>query len=345
MENRLTMTENTLSQILIVDDNPDDLNLLAMHLRRANYIVIESETGENCLTLLSQLKPDLVLLDVRMAGIDGFETCRRIKAIPSMKEIPVIFLTSLEDPADKVEGFQVGGVDYIVKPPQPQELFARIENHLALQRSKIEVVELNAQLEELMQKRLVELHNESLWRRQYEQEVAKLLETVRYQGQQLGLLMQFCLGSDSKEADVGKVLLELPKTYLNLLREHLTLAHNHAAVTQDKTAGMLVTEHLSAAMDLLSTLKDQLQQVATQKGRSIETTAQSLGSIAKLSAREQEILRMVANGRSNAEIAQMLSLAEPTVRVYRSRIMGKLQLDDATALIKFAIRHNLTTVN
>lgn len=339
-------TENMLSQILIVEDNPDDLNLLSMHLRRANYIVIESETGENCLTLLAQLKPDLILLDIIMPGIDGFETCRRIKAIPSMAEIPIIFLTSLEQATDKVKGFQVGGVDYIVKPPQPQELYARIENHLALQRSKGEVVELNAQLEEIVQKRLVELHNESLWRRQYEQEVGKLLETVRHQGQQLSKLMQYCLDcSPNSSLDLGSVLLELPETYLNLLKEHLALAHNHAEATQDKTASMLVTEHLSAAMELLSSLRDQMRRVSLQHQQEFTGSSQSLNSLSKLSAREQEILRMVADGRSNSEIAQLLSLAEPTVRVYRSRIMGKLQLDDATALIKFAIKHNLTTVN
>lgn len=341
------MTEATLSQILLVDDNHDDLNLLAMHLRRANYIVLEADTGENCLTLLSQLKPDLILLDVMMPGMDGYETCRRIKAIPSMAEIPVIFLTSLEQGEDKVQGFQVGGVDYIVKPPQMPELFARVENHLALRRNKAEVTELNAQLEELMQKRLVELHNESLWRRQYEQEVAKLLETVRHQGQQLGTLMQYCIGSvDGEAPNLGDALIELPQSYLNLLREHLTLAHNHAGAIRDKTAGLLVTEHLAAATELLDMLKEQMQQaVAKQRRKTDGQSPQTLGSLSKLSAREREILRMVADGQSNAEIAQMLSLAEPTVRVYRSRIMGKLQLDDATALIKFAIRHNLTTVN
>lgn len=337
---------NPLSQILIVDDNPDDLNLLAMQLRRANYIVLEAETGENCLTLLNQIRPDLILLDVVMPGINGFETCRRIKAIPNLVEIPIIFLTSLDDVKEKVNGFKVGGVDFLVKPSQKEELIARIENHLALKRSRQEIAELNQQLEEHMQKRLVELHNESLWRRQYEQEVAKLLETVRHQGQQLGTLMQYCIdGSGVERIDMAKTLMDLPRTYLNLLREHISLAHVHAEASQDKTASLLVTEHLSASVELLNTLDDQLERSAEKQFQEMEVVPKVPNALAKLSAREQEILRLIADGSSNSEIAQMLSLAEPTVRVYRSRIMGKLQLDDATSLIKFAIKHNLTTIH
>jgi DNA-binding NarL/FixJ family response regulator len=337
---------NPLSQILIVDDNPDDLNLLAMQLRRNNYIVLEAETGENCLTLLNQLKPDLILLDVIMPGLNGFETCRRIKSIPSLADIPVIFLTSLGEVEDKVTGFQVGGVDFLVKPPQKLELFARIENQLVLKRSKMEVTELNQQLEEHMQKRMLELHNESLWRRQYEQEVAKLLETVRHQGQQLGTLLQYCIdGAGAEKFDVAKVLIGLPRAYFNLLREHVSLAHAHAEAGHDKTASLLVTEHLSASVELLSSLEEQLERAAEKQFRDLDETPKTQSAIAKLSAREQEILRLIADGSSNSEIAQLLSLAEPTVRVYRSRIMGKLQLDDATSLIKFAIKHNLTTVN
>lgn len=336
----------SLSQILIVDDNPDDLNLLAMQLRRANYIVLEAETGENCLTLLNQIQPDLILLDVMMPGIDGFETCRRIKMVPNLVDIPVIFLTSLTDVEDKVAGFKAGGVDYLIKPPKKEELIARIENHLALKRSRQEISELNQQLEEHMQKRLLELHNESLWRRQYEQEVTKLLETVRHQGQQLGTLMQYCIdGPGAEHFHLSTVLTGLPKAYLNLLREHISLAHVHAEASQDKTAGLLVTEHLSAGAELLSSLEEQLERSVEKQLNDLEPAPQSPNALAKLSAREQEILRLIADGSSNSEIAQLLSLAEPTVRVYRSRIMGKLQLDDATSLIKFAIKHNLTTVH
>ncbi|MCB0110889.1 MAG: response regulator, partial [Caldilineaceae bacterium] len=319
---------NTLSQILIVDDNPDDLNLLAMQLRRANYIVLEAETGENCLTLLNQIKPDLILLDVIMPGISGFETCRRIKSIPNLVDIPVIFLTSLGDVEDKVKGFKVGGVDFLVKPSQKEELIARIENHLNLKRSKLEIAELNQQLEEHMQKRLVELHSESLWRRQYEQEVAKLLETVRHQGQQLGTLMQYCIdGQGAERFDMAKALMGLPRAYLNLLREHISLAHVHAEASQDKTASLLVTEHLSASVELLNSLEEHLERSAAKQLEEIDVPPKTPNALAKLSAREQEILRLIADGSSNSEIAQLLSLAEPTVRVYRSRIMGKLQLD------------------
>ena len=340
------MKSGNLPQILIVDDNPDDLNLLAMLLRRANYIVLEAETGENCLKLLSQITPDLIMLDVVMPGMDGFETCRQLKTIPQVAEVPVIFLTSLDQPEEKVRGFGVGGADFVVKPLERQELFARIENQLALQRSKAEVVELNTQLEELMQKRMAELHTESLWRRQYEEEVTKLLETVRYQGEQLSMLMQsYMKHSQGDQSNVVNALSELPQAYFNLLREHLNCAQFHAEAMQDKTTGTLITEHLSAGAELLNSIDTQLRKVAINYNGTVNGAGGHHDVLEKLSTREQEILRLIADGSSNSEIAEMLSLAEPTVRVYRSRIMGKLQLSDVTSLIKFAIKHNLTALN
>ena len=340
------MTYSALPQILVVDDNAEDLHLLALRLRRANYIVVEAETGEGAIALTLQTQPDLILMDVLMPGLDGFETCRRIKAIPQAAEIPIIFLTSLMQTADKVRGFEVGGADFIVKPPQFPEVLARIENHLALRRSRLELQELNQQLEEIMQKRTVELHNESLWRRQYEQEVGKLLELVHHQGKQLGVLMQFCMDRRlDTQTDFSQTLTDLSRNYFNLIRTHLRFIEMHMGSLNNNSVANLVEEHLSAATQLLDGMDKQIQQATLPVTQPSNDKSDGQGALAKLSAREYEILRLVANGRANADIAEMLCLAEPTVRVYRSRIMGKLQLDDAAALIKFAIKHKLTTIN
>lgn len=341
------MTYSALPQILIVDDNAEDLHLLALRLRRANYIVVEAENGESAISMTLQTQPDLILMDVLMPGFDGFETCRRIKAIPHAAEIPIIFLTSLMQTADKVRGFEVGGADFIVKPPQFPEVLARIENHLALRRSRLELQELNQQLEEIMQKRTVELHNESLWRRQYEQEVGKLLELVHHQGKQLGVLMQFCMDRRlDSQTDFSQTLTELSLNYFNLIRTHLRFIEMHVgSLTNNNSVVSLIEEHLTATTQLLDAIDKQIQQTNVPPHQPSNDKSEGQGALAKLSAREYEILRLVANGRANADIAEMLCLAEPTVRVYRSRIMGKLQLDDAAALIKFAIKHKLTTVN
>ncbi len=340
------MSYSALPQILVVDDNAEDLHLLATRLRRSNYIVIEADTGERALTLTLQTQPDLILMDVLMPGLDGFETCQRIKAIPQTAEIPVIFLTSLTQTTDQVRGFAVGGVDFIVKPPQFPEVLARIENHLALRRSRLELRELNQQLEEIMQKRTVELHNESLWRRQYEQEVGKLLDVVHHQGKQLGVLMQFCMdhGCDT-QTDFSQTLATLAINYFNLIRTHLRFIEMHTGSLANNSITELIKEHLTSATHLLDTIDTQIQQANTPLNPLSRDKPEGHNALSKLSAREYEILRLVADGRANADIAELLCLAEPTVRVYRSRIMGKLQLDDAAALIKFAIKHKLTTVN
>jgi DNA-binding NarL/FixJ family response regulator len=119
--------------ILLVDDTPANLSLLLDALGGAGYDLRIAESGEGALAQLVRTVPDLILLDVMMPGIDGFETCRRIKAHPRWKEVPVIFMTVLDDPTEKVRAFDVGAVDYITKPVHPPELVAHVRTHLGLQ--------------------------------------------------------------------------------------------------------------------------------------------------------------------------------------------------------------------
>ncbi len=118
--------------ILIVDDTPANLGVMMHYLEDFGFEVLLAQDGEEALQRAQFVHPDLILLDVMMPGLDGFETCRRLKAIAAVKEIPVIFMTALTDTKGKVEGFDAGGVDYITKPFQIEEVFARIKTHLRL---------------------------------------------------------------------------------------------------------------------------------------------------------------------------------------------------------------------
>lgn len=120
------------SLLLIVDDTPSNLDLLLAFLSRMNFRIVLAEDGEEALDKLQIIQPDLILLDIMMPGIDGFETCLRIKANPVTQEIPVIFMTALDESEFKLRGFQVGAVDYITKPFQQQEVLARINTQLTL---------------------------------------------------------------------------------------------------------------------------------------------------------------------------------------------------------------------
>ncbi len=116
--------------VLIVDDVPDNLAVLSDALDEAGYMVIVATSGEGALERLRHIVPDVLLLDAMMPGLDGFETCRRIKAAPATRAVPVIFMTGLTDTEHVVQGFMAGGTDYVTKPIRPEEVLARIGAHI-----------------------------------------------------------------------------------------------------------------------------------------------------------------------------------------------------------------------
>lgn len=130
------MTPDPVHQesVLIVDDTPANLSVLLQCMGDAGYQVLVAEDGEEALELVQRRQPDLILLDVMMPGIDGFETCRQLKAMPSVADVPVIFMTALTDTDQKLTGFAAGAVDYITKPIQHEEALARVSTHLSLRR-------------------------------------------------------------------------------------------------------------------------------------------------------------------------------------------------------------------
>lgn len=136
--------------ILVVDDIPTNLQVLFELLSRHDYRVAIAKNGETALQRLEVSQPSLILLDVMMPGIDGFETCQRIKANPSTCDIPVFFMTALSDPVDRVKGFSLGAVDYITKPIQNEEVLARIQVHLKLRNTTRLMEKRTQELEQAM---------------------------------------------------------------------------------------------------------------------------------------------------------------------------------------------------
>jgi signal transduction histidine kinase len=132
--------------ILIVDDSPSYLAALLDRLERHGFMIVLAQTAAEGLMRAAFAEPDLILLDVVMPDIDGFEACRRLKAGKNTKDIPVIFMTGLTDPKQKVTGFDAGGVDYITKPFQIEEVLARINTHLSLRRAHRELQDMIATL-------------------------------------------------------------------------------------------------------------------------------------------------------------------------------------------------------
>jgi diguanylate cyclase (GGDEF)-like protein len=143
--------------ILIVDDTPENLRFLSTLLMKQGYSIRKALSGQMALTAVQTVIPNLILLDIMMPDIDGYEVCEKLKSDPKTSEIPVIFLSALSDAFDKVKAFSVGGADYIAKPFQFEEVLARVQNQLELRAAKIQNQQLNAQLEERVEERTYQL--------------------------------------------------------------------------------------------------------------------------------------------------------------------------------------------
>ena len=140
------VTPEKPENILLVDDNTTNLQVLHETLAGTGHKFLIAKNGESALAIARKAMPSLILLDIMMPGIDGFEVCRRLKADPETEAIPVIFLTALDDTKSKVKGFELGAVDYVSKPFQAEEVIARVNTHLTVNRLKKRLAEKNREL-------------------------------------------------------------------------------------------------------------------------------------------------------------------------------------------------------
>jgi signal transduction histidine kinase len=147
----MSRTEKLSGTVLVVDDTPGNLRVLVDSLSSRGLDILVATDGESAIERAVYSRPDLILLDVIMPGIDGFETCRVFKEKPETRDIPVIFMTALSDTSQKVKAFDVGAVDYVTKPFEEEELIARVDAHLTIRRLQDDLRRRNSQLEDLNQ--------------------------------------------------------------------------------------------------------------------------------------------------------------------------------------------------
>ncbi len=178
--------------ILIVDDDIDQIKLLEVTLQKVKYETLSARNGMQALELAISNKFDLILLDVGMPGMDGFEVCKRLKEMPDVADAPVMFLTAMDGISDIVNGFKFGAVDYITKPFYAWELLARVNTHLKFKRSRELVQEKISQIKE--NEKEIELLNEKLKKVEAEIKTLKALNSARATGDKK---------KDQKEGDTG----------------------------------------------------------------------------------------------------------------------------------------------
>ncbi len=332
--------------VLLVDDTPVNLRLLVEKLGEEQYRIIVAESGESALERVRFEQPDIILLDVLMPGIDGFETCRRLKANSATREIPVLFLSALDDVVDKVQGFQVGGVDYITKPLQVIEVLARLRAHLALRNLQQALQRQNESLEERVVERTAQLYAEIERRTQHEVQKHKLLDLLERQSDQLRELTGWLLKENQVRHQKSpqhkrEQLIEL----LQQANRQLEITETIALTHQNATERYQLTTQVDHLRTIIKQFEIELHLAFVEIEQPPPAIQKALDDpLLTLSAREREVFQLIVDGKSTSQIAALLYLSEITVRGHRSSLLQKLQLDDITALVKFAVKRNFTTV-
>ncbi|NJK97303.1 MAG: response regulator [Bacteroidales bacterium] len=135
---------NEEAYLLIVDDNLENLNVIGNILKDKHYKIALARNGVSALQILDEIEIDLILLDIMMPDMDGYEVCTRIKKNAALEDIPVIFISALNETKDIVKGFNCGGIDYITKPFKAEEIIARVDTHLKLRKQTLELKMINA---------------------------------------------------------------------------------------------------------------------------------------------------------------------------------------------------------
>jgi signal transduction histidine kinase/DNA-binding response OmpR family regulator len=193
--------------ILVVDDDPINLEMISAWLRKTGFQTLIARNGNRAVQSAASGQPDLILLDVMMPDIDGFETCQLLKSDSSTKNIPVIFMTALTDTENKIRGFEAGAVDYITKPVREEEFFARIVTHLNLRA-------LNEQLEQIVMQRTQELTDANQQLQQEIEERNQVEKELSQRNRELALLNRIIAASASSLEP--EAILELACTELGL---------------------------------------------------------------------------------------------------------------------------------
>lgn len=289
-------TKNSNTVVLVVDDAIDSIHMLNDVLEEAEFTVLVALEGAQALTITKNIIPDIILLDAIMPHMDGFETCRRLKQNPELRDIPIVFMTGLSDTEHVVMGLKAGGVDYVTKPINPEELIARMRVHLT-----------NARLTQSARSALdtagqylfaIDAHGQPLWATP---QVHHLLQTAGMQGiaEQTAIAQALCEWLRHKP-ESGRTLS------LSCLPHALTV--EFLALVDNK-------EYLMRLSD-------------TPKPAAVTEVLKQQFSV---TGREADVLVWIANGKTNREIGQILDMSPRTVNKHLEQIFRKLCVENRTS--------------
>ena len=307
--------------ILVIDDDPTNLKIAVEYLRAYSYEILIAKDGVQGIERALRARPDLILLDVQMPGIDGYETCRRLVANPDTSAIPVLLLTALTSVDHRVRGFEAGAVDYVTKPVEERELLARVRAHLELRALRVALEVERTRLAERLEERAAYIEGERARRATDDAERERLLDLIRSQGAAL----RACAGADPTVAGA-------PLTADERLRVHLDQARRLLGAPASSLA-YEARAHILSALHLLTD---------THANSDSEPAPEPPApGVDKLSERERQIVELLVRGLSNKEVAYELGVARTTVSTHRKRIFDKLGVGDLPALVRWALGHRI----
>ncbi len=291
---------------LVVDDSPETLRLLTDALDGAGMTVMVALDGAGAMRIVDQITPDIVLLDAVMPGMDGFETCRRLKRDAGLSNVPVIFMTGLAETEHIVRGLEAGGVDYVTKPIAIEEMLARIRVHLA-----------NARMTQSARAAL--------------DVSGRFLLAVNRQGRIMWATPQAQkLLTDSLAAKADDEF-ELPQTMLSWLEQ----VQSGAAGSKVQTLAPLL-ENAQLQLQYMGKLSPNEFLLRLAKDSGSDTPASFRDDLG-LTTREGEVLSWLSKGKTNRDIAQILGLSPRTVDKHLEQIYAKLGVENRTAAAAVAV--------
>lgn len=295
---------------LVVDDSPDTLRLLTDALDTADMTVMVALDGASAMRIVEQITPDIILLDAVMPGIDGFETCRRLKREPGLDHVPVIFMTGLAETEHIIRGLEAGGVDYVAKPIVVAEMLARIKVHLA-----------NARLTQSARAAL-DVSGRSLFA------INRAGEIMWSTPQAQKLLMH------DQSTDVSGRKFTLPQPWLEWMEQ---ISAGQSTTKPPETLASAESHQLRLQyMGRLGTNEFLLRLARDTSSASPAEFSQELG----LTSREGEVLSWLSKGKTNRDIAQILGLSPRTVDKHLEQIYSKLGVENRTAAAAIAVNAN-----
>ena len=306
-----------MKTVLIVDDLPANVDVVLGFLAEAGYRVLVSDSGYRALEQLARTLPDIILLDLMMPGLDGIETCKRIKANQDWSHVPVIMMTAADELSKKLAAFKAGAVDFVTKPVQPEEVQARVQTHLQLRDLQKSLEQKNQELAEEIELRLDA-------EKQLETSLEQALVVVNPQGQVLFATGQartllntfFAQGSDKKLPAELQTWLSGPDSQRPKLVSH-------------KKRGEIEVDHFA----LSKTGNVSLLRIEHRNGDNGPKALLSLG----VTAREAEVLYWISEGKTNPEIAIIIDASLNTVKKHAINLFAKLGVETRTGAARLAL--------